>query len=181
MIAVPVALMLTLVGLSHGFVEDSARRTRGVGADIIVRSPDASLGGLTMNSIPQQLADRLEKVDHVTLATGVAGHLVSGWTTVSGIELDKFERMRGGFVFRKGHSFQNPNDVLLDTYYAQQVHVRAGGSVKLFNHDWHVAGIVETRQAGSYFSASEDRPGIRRIFGESRADLHRRGRSGTHA
>jgi putative ABC transport system permease protein len=142
LIAVPVALMLTLVGLSHGFVEDSARRTRGVGADVIVRSPDASLGGLTMNSIPQQLVDRLEKIDHITLATGVASHLVSGWTTVSGIELDKFERMSGGFVFREGHSFQNPDDVVFDTYYAQQAHARAGGTVKLFNRDWHVAGIV---------------------------------------
>ena len=42
LIAVPVTLMLTLVGLSRGFVDDSSRRTRGIGADIIVRSSDPS-------------------------------------------------------------------------------------------------------------------------------------------
>jgi len=151
LIAVPVALMLTLVGLSHGFVNDSARRMRGVGADIIVRSPDSSIGTLTLNSIPQKIADRLEKVAHVTLATGVASHLVSGWTTACGIDVDKFASMSGGFVFREGHSFQNPDDVLLDTYYAQQVHARAGSKVKLFNREWNGAGIVEPGKLAHIF------------------------------
>jgi len=37
LIGVPVTLILCLVGLSHGFLEDSQRRTRGIGADVIVR------------------------------------------------------------------------------------------------------------------------------------------------
>ena len=39
LIGVPVTLILCLVGLSHGFLEDSQRRTRGIGADVIVRPP----------------------------------------------------------------------------------------------------------------------------------------------
>ena len=42
LIAVPVTLILCLVGLSHGMLEDSARRMRGVGADIIMRPPKTS-------------------------------------------------------------------------------------------------------------------------------------------
>ena len=34
LIAVPVTLILTLIGLSRGFLDDSAKRSRGVGADI---------------------------------------------------------------------------------------------------------------------------------------------------
>jgi hypothetical protein len=39
LIAVPVTLILCLVGLSRGMLADSARRARGIGADIIVRPP----------------------------------------------------------------------------------------------------------------------------------------------
>ena len=35
LIGVPVTLILCLVGLSHGFIEDSQRRQRGIGADIV--------------------------------------------------------------------------------------------------------------------------------------------------
>jgi len=50
LIGVPVTLMLTLVGLSRGFVEDTTIRTRGIGADIIVRSPDSSIGSLALSN-----------------------------------------------------------------------------------------------------------------------------------
>ena len=43
LIGVPVTLILTLVGLSHGMLEESARRAQGVGADILVRPPGSSL------------------------------------------------------------------------------------------------------------------------------------------
>jgi putative ABC transport system permease protein len=37
-IAIEVTMILTLVGLSRGMLDDSARRARGVGADIWIRS-----------------------------------------------------------------------------------------------------------------------------------------------
>ncbi|MBS1859101.1 MAG: ABC transporter permease, partial [Acidobacteria bacterium] len=37
LIGVPVTLILCLVGLSQGFIQDSQRRARGVGADILIR------------------------------------------------------------------------------------------------------------------------------------------------
>src|SRR5262249_35793066 len=136
LIAIPVTLMLTLVGLSHGFVDDSSRRTRGTGADIIVRSPDSHVATVGLSNLPVKLIQRLEKLPHVSVGTGVANHLVAGWTTVSGIDTPAFERMSGKFVFREGHSFERPDDILLDTYYAQQAHVHAGGKINLLNRDW---------------------------------------------
>jgi len=151
LIAIPVTLMLTLVGLSRGFVDDSSRRTRGVGADIIVRSPDSHIGTVGLSNMPVKLIGRLEELPHVAFGTGVASHLVSGWTVVSGIDLSAFERMSGPFVFREGHSFEKPDDILLDTYYAQQANVHAGRKINLLNRDWNVAGIVEPGKLAHIF------------------------------
>ena len=49
LIGVPVTLMLTLVGLSHGMIADSQRRARGSGADIMVRGTNAK-AALTQSS-----------------------------------------------------------------------------------------------------------------------------------
>ncbi len=66
LIAVPVTLMLTLVGLSRGFVDDSSRRTRGIGADIIVR--DSSPFSMAISNMPEKLVERLHQVPHVIQA-----------------------------------------------------------------------------------------------------------------
>jgi putative ABC transport system permease protein len=151
LIAIPVTLMLTLVGLSRGFISDSGTRARGVGADIIVRSPDSHVGTVGLSNLPVKLIDRLQQVEHVKFATGVASHLVSGWTTVSGIDPAAFERMSGKFDFEEGHGFEKPDDILFDTYYAQQAHVRAGSKVNLLNREWTVAGIVEPGKLAHIF------------------------------
>ncbi len=149
LIAVPVTLMLTLVGLSHGFVEDSSRRMRGSGADIVVR--DTSPSSMALSNMPEKLVDRLHQLPHVTQATGVAAHVVSGWTTVNGIDVAAFEQMSGRFVFREGHSFQKPDDIILDTFYAQQAHVHAGDKIKFFDRQWNVAGVVEPGKLAHIF------------------------------
>jgi putative ABC transport system permease protein len=152
LIAVPVALMLTLVGLSRGFIEDSQARARGVGADIIVRSPETHAGAaLAISNMPEKMVTWLGAFPHVRLATGVASHLVSGWTVVSGIDVQQFEQMSGPFVFSEGHTFSKPDDILLDTYYARQVGVHAGGKVKVLDHDWTVAGVVEPGKLAHLF------------------------------
>ncbi|HET6841076.1 MAG TPA: FtsX-like permease family protein [Candidatus Angelobacter sp.] len=149
LIAIPVTLMLTLVGLSHGFVQDSGARNRGTGADIIVRS--SGVAQFAMSNMPEKLVSRLQQEPHVALATGVAGHLVSGWTAVSGIDVDTFEKMSGKFDFVEGHGFQHEDDIILDTYFAQQAHVHAGGTLKLFNREWNVAGIVQPGKLSHLF------------------------------
>ena len=151
LIAVPVTLMLTLVGLSHGFIDDSARRTRGIGADIIVRSPDSHIGTFTMNNMSDKLVNRLEQLPHVTLGMGIANHQVSAWLPAAGIDLPAFERMSGKFNLREGHTFVRPDDILIDTYYAQQTHKHAGDKINLLNRDWNVAGIVEPGKLAHIF------------------------------
>jgi putative ABC transport system permease protein len=152
LIAVPVTLMLTLVGLSRGYIEDSSRRMRGSGADIIVRSPDSNAGvSLSISNMPDKLVGRLREVPHVSLATGVASHLISGWTPVSGINVREFEQMSGPFVFEQGHTFSKPDDILLDTYFARQLRAHAGTRLNLLNHEWQVAGVIEPGKLSHVF------------------------------
>lgn len=153
LIAVPVMLILTLVGLSHGFFEDSERRARGVGADILFRPQGTSLlGSFSGAPLPERLVDVLEKQPHVVAATGVANQLVGGtFDSVTGIDPASFARLSGPFVFLAGHGLQQPDDIVLDEYYADQRHVRVGSKINVLNREWNVAGIVEPGKLAHLF------------------------------
>jgi putative ABC transport system permease protein len=153
LIAVPVTLILTLVGISRGFLEDSTRRAEGVGADILFRPPGSSLlTGFSGAPMPDKFVPLLAMEPHVAAATGVVNQLVGGsFDTIAGIDPAGFQRLSGPLVFLDGHSFQTPDDMLVDQYYADQRHVRAGGKIKVLNRDWNVAGIVEPGKLAHLF------------------------------
>jgi putative ABC transport system permease protein len=144
LIAVPVTLILCLVGLSRGMLSDSARRARGIGADIMVRPPKSSALTLSGAPIPEKMVAFLEHQPHVALALGMIVHPVSSVSFVSGIDLARFNRLSGGFKFLEGGPFQSPNDILVDEYYARQHKLHAGDQVAdILNHPWRVSGVVE--------------------------------------
>ena len=143
LIGVPVTLILCLVGLSHGMLEDAQRRTRGIGADIIIRPPGSSLFTLS-GSMSQAFVDFFRKQPHVALALGVVNEGIEGVTMgATGIDLAAFQQMSGGLNFLSGGPFQQPDDVIIDEYYARQKHVAVGDHLELMNRSWRVAGIFE--------------------------------------
>ena len=142
LIGVPVTLILCLVGLSHGMLEDSQRRTRGIGADIIFRPPGTSLLTLSGAPMPQALAAYLAKRPHVTQAVGVVNHPIQSTLVATGIDLGQFNQMSGGFDYLQGGPFHGPGEVLLDQYYAAQKGVHAGQKIRLLNRDRRIAGAI---------------------------------------
>jgi putative ABC transport system permease protein len=143
LIGVPVTLILCLVGLSHGMLEDQSRRTRGIGADIIIRPPGSTAFQLT-GSVSQKFVDLFRGQPHVALALGVVNQPIEGLTVgATGVDLAAFEQMSGGFTFVSGGPFQHPDDVIIDEYYARQKHVAVGDRLELMNRSWRVAGIFE--------------------------------------
>lgn len=145
LIGVPVTLILTLVGMTHGMTEDSQRRQQGIGADIIVRGSTAtSVVTLSGPSIPEAMVDKIEQQPHVALAMGIVVHNVELPLAVLGVDMSKFNRMSGGFTYLSGHTLQAPDDILVDNIYAEQKHIHVGDTLSLINHPWHVAGIVES-------------------------------------
>jgi putative ABC transport system permease protein len=142
-IGLEVTMMLTIVGLSQGMLADSQQRARGVGADIIIRPPGSSALSLSSAPLPQKLVNWVEKQPHVKMAVGTMNHPVSGLTLMTGIDLDRFARMSGGFRYRSGNAPRQRNEILVDSYYARQNKLSVGSMVKLWNRDWRVSGIIE--------------------------------------
>lgn len=152
LIGVPVTLILVLVGLSHGLVNDSQKRALGVGADIVLRAPGSSLMTMSGANIPEELVPKLAGFPHVAFATGVVTQSAGGLLeTATGIDAAAFARMSGGFQYVSGGSFRSRNDIILDRYYAEQKKLRAGGTIHLLNRDWNVAGVVEPGKLSHIF------------------------------
>jgi putative ABC transport system permease protein len=143
LIAVPVTLILALVGLSHGMLDDSARRARGIGADVWFRPPNTSLMTLSGAPIPEAMVDYLQRWPHVKLAVGAVSHPIQTPLFATGVDLEKFSRMSGGFTYIEGGPFQRPEDVLVDRYYAVQRKVHAGDRIKIWDKEWRVCGVIE--------------------------------------
>jgi putative ABC transport system permease protein len=144
LIGVPVTLVLSLVGLSHGLSEDSQRRARGIGADVIVRGSSAK-GAVNFSGAPiaEGYIELIKQQPHVVMAMGVVVHTIELPLSVMGVDLEEFNRMSGGFTYLQGGPLQGPDDVLIEKLYAAQKHAKVGDTIRLMNRDWHVAGIFE--------------------------------------
>jgi putative ABC transport system permease protein len=152
LIAVPVTLILVIVGLSHGMVNDSKSRQRGIGADIMIRSPTSSIMSFSTASIPEKFVSLLGSRPHITVAMGTVNETAGGLAdSITGINTEELNRMSGGLTFVEGHGLREPNDILLDTYYAEQRHAKVGQTIKINNHEWNVVGIVEPGKLSHMF------------------------------
>lgn len=137
-------MILALVGISYGTLDESARRARGVGADILVRPPGSSVIGLSLAPLNDKLLSLLLKQPHVTAGTGTLVQPLSGLDTITGIDRDQFTAMSGGFHFIRGEQLKDEYDVIVDEYYAREHHVKVGDGLNLINRHWKVVGIFES-------------------------------------
>ncbi len=143
LIGVPVTLILALVGASHGLSQDAQNRARGSGADVLIRGSSASsVVSASGAPIDERLVPKMQEQPHVRLAMGVIVHPLQLPLNVMGIDLDKFNQMSGGFTYLAGGPFQNPDDILIDQYYATQTKKWAGDTLRLLNRDWYVRGVI---------------------------------------
>jgi putative ABC transport system permease protein len=143
-IAVEVAMILTLVGVSYGTLDGTARRARGVGADILVRPPGSSIISLSTAPMSDKLVPLLANRPGVAMAIGTVVQPLQGLDTVTGLDLDQFSKMSGGFHFLEGGPFQKDNDILIDEFYAREKTLHTGDRLNLIGHDWDVAGVFES-------------------------------------
>jgi putative ABC transport system permease protein len=165
LIGIAVTLILTLVGVSRGMTEDSAQRTQAVGADIMVRAPGTGLMGFSGTSIFESVPARLAQLPHVAMTTGVVNQVGSTiFDGVTGIDPASFEAMSGPFVFDSGRIFQKPDDIIIDSYLAQQAHKKVGDEINLLNTPWHISGIYEP---GKLAHAIASMPVLQKLSGNT--------------
>jgi putative ABC transport system permease protein len=144
LIGVPVTLILALVGLTQGMQQDSERRARGTGADIIVRGTNAaSAVSFSAASLLEKMQDFLEGQPHVRMAMGVVEHPIELPLRVTGIDIGRLNQMSGGIRYLEGGPFQGPKDMVVDKYYATQRHIHAGDPINVMNTSWRVSGVIE--------------------------------------
>jgi len=142
-ISLEVTMILTLVGVSRGMVEESKKRASGVGADIWVRPPNSSLLSFSSAAMSEKLIDFFAQQPHVVIATGSANYSAGVMEPVSGVDLEKFARMSGGFRFLEGGTIRNPDDIMVDDRFAAQRNLHAGDKLTLWNRSWNISGIFE--------------------------------------
>src|SRR3989441_1344232 len=153
-IALEVTLILLIVGLCYGMLNDSKNRTAGIGADVIVQPPGSTfLAGISGAPVSIKIANLLARVPHVTAVSPVIWQVSTGGAleVIDGIDLKSFEAIGGPFRFVKGGPFQGPDDAIIDDYIARQRHYKVGDKMELLNHDFRVCGIVEAGRGARKF------------------------------
>jgi putative ABC transport system permease protein len=153
-VAVEVALIVLIVGLTSGMLAETARRIEGIGADIMVQPPAASfLIALTGAPMPIKIGEKLAELKYVQAVAPTLFQFNSqgGVDVVYGIDPESFRAVSGGFVFLEGHDMEGPDDLLVDDLAAAAKHIKVGSTYKLLNHDWQVAGIVEHGKGARLF------------------------------
>ncbi len=149
-IGVEVTLILTLVGLSRGVLDDMKTRSEGTGADILIRPPDSS--GFTFSlTMPEKVVDVIRSRPHVAMATGTFVKYFDSFNSITGIHLDEFNAMSGGLKLIKGRLFHDPDDLVVDEVFAKQHHLKPGSMID-FGHLWRVSGIVEQGKLSRTFA-----------------------------
>ena len=152
-IAVEVALVVLIVGLTSGLLTETAKRIEGIGADIMLQPPNSSFI-LTFGSAPMpiKIGDKLAELKYVRFVAPVLFQFnTSGVEIVYGIDPESFRAVSGGFVFLQGHDLEGPDDLLVDDIAAKTKKIQPGQTYRIFDHDWHVAGIVEHGKGSRLF------------------------------
>jgi len=152
-IGVQVTMILTLVGVSQGMLHDVAMRSRGTGADILVRPPGSSILGFSGN-MPEKIVSVVRAAPHVALATGTLVQPIGELDSITGIHLDEFNAMSGGFHYLEGGPFTGPNDLIVDEVYARSKNIHSGQSINI-GLAWRVAGVVEQGKLSRMFAEIE--------------------------
>jgi putative ABC transport system permease protein len=165
-VAIEVTLVIIVVGLTSGLLAESAKRIEGVGADIMVQPPSASVFmAFSGAPMPIAIAGKLEQLEYVQAVAPVLLQFNStGLEIVYGIEQNSFKAVTGGFVFHEGHDLMQPNDIIVDDIYSKSKKIKLGQTVRILDHEFHVVGIVEHGKGARLFvfmSTLQDMAGAR--------------------
>jgi len=146
-VAIEVVMILSIVGIFMGMLNDQKQRTNGIGADLMMQPSSASaFNGISGAPMPIKFAEPLRKLAHVAV---VSPAIVKFNTTpgdfgvIDGIDYESFDALRP-FVFVQGGRFQGPNDAIIDDVLAQtDKGYHAGDTISVMDRKFRISGIVE--------------------------------------
>ena len=153
-VAVEVALVVLIVGLTSGLLKETAKRIEGIGADVMLQPPAASIFlGFSGSPMPTKIGEKLGQMKYVRAVAPALLQFNStgGVEVIYGIDPKSFRDVSGGFVFLRGHDMEGPDDLLVDDWAAKAKNLKVGDTYTLLNHDWHVAAIIEHGKGARLF------------------------------
>jgi len=153
-IALEVTLILLIVGLCYGLMNDTKNRNAGIGFDVIVQPPGSSfLSGVSGAPVSIKVADVLRKMPHVKVVSPIVWQINSsgGLEVIDGIDIANFEELGGPFHYVQGGPFQGPDDMLIDDFIARQRHLKVGDTTSILNSRFRVCGVVENGRGARKF------------------------------
>jgi putative ABC transport system permease protein len=147
-VAIEVIMILSIVGIFMGILDDTKNRTNGIGADLMMRPSNAAvITGMSGASMSLKISDFLRPLPHVTVVAPVNAQFSMGTSpeTLYGIDFASYNALRP-FTFVEGGRFQGPYDAIVDDVFARSkkggsYHV--GDTIQIFNHEFRISGIVE--------------------------------------
>ncbi|MGD0346167.1 MAG: ABC transporter permease [Terracidiphilus sp.] len=155
-VAIEVIMILSIVAIFTGMLNDQNRRTNGIGADLMLLPSNASLfNGLGSPSMPIRDEDVLRKLPHVAVVSPAIQKIATngGIEILFGIDYDSFNALKP-FVFLAGGKFQTPNDAIIDDVLAGSKNpatgkpYAVGDTITILNQPFRISGIVEQGKGG---------------------------------
>lgn len=155
-VAIEVIMILSIVGIFMGMLNDQKQRTNGIGADLMMRASNASImngvSGATMNV---KIADVISKLPHVKVVAPANAHLATSGSVeiLYGIDYKSFDALKP-FNFSAGGKFEGPRDALVDDVFAASHNpqtgqpYKIGDSVQILNSAFRISGIFEHGKGG---------------------------------
>lgn len=150
-VAIEVVMILSIVAIFMGMLDDQKERTNGIGADLVVSPSNASfMNGVSGAPMSIKLAEFFRRMPHVAVASPVISDFsMSGSVEILyGIDYSSYNALKP-FVFLSGGPFQGPYDVIVDDVFARAGrghHV--GDTIHILNHPFRICGIVESGKGG---------------------------------
>jgi putative ABC transport system permease protein len=150
-VAIEVIMILSVVAIFYGILNNNHTETTGTGMDMIAH-PGASsaLMNTSAASADVRVAGVLRQLPHVQVVAPVNIKLTLGSAVenVYGIDYATYNALRP-FVFLAGSPFKNPYDLIIDDLQAKSGKgLKLGDPVKVLNHTFYVCGIVEHGKGG---------------------------------
>jgi putative ABC transport system permease protein len=157
-VALEVVLILVIIGLANGISEETAKRTEGVGADLMLQAPNSSLIlALSQSTMPLSIGTKVSELPGVKSVAPVQTLVnnSAGLEIIYGIEPASFSAMSSdGLTIQKGRLFQGPDEVVIDDIYAKKG-VGIGDKVEFVGHTFTVVGIADHGKGARLFISLE--------------------------
>jgi putative ABC transport system permease protein len=149
-VAIEVVMILSIVGIFMGMLNDQKERTNGIGADLMLRPSNASeMNGVGGAPMPIKNIEAIRRLPHVVVVSPVITSLSTAGSIeiLYGIDYPSFDALKP-FVFVSGRPFTAKYDVIIDDVLAVGNKLRVGDNINVMKRPFRICGIVEHGKGG---------------------------------